>query len=198
MTSFYIGIDPDLHHAGIVLLGPGIASAWVAKIASDFKGEQANVAMANAMTRVLRGIAKEWGAVPVIVESQRIRPGSNVNPQDIVMLAQAAGVAVGVASAVGLGPTFLVQPQDWKGTMPKEQCTDMLCRHFFPEASQGAKHIIAGAHASHVLDAAGLAAWGWLRDLLPRAEGSTSTGGVVLNRQRLSRLPPLSLRLAGS
>lgn len=187
---YYIGIDPDLHHAGLVLLGPTVCYYAVARIPSKHKGERANVLMSEHVHEGLKDLLARAPLVPqVIVESQAIRPGSNVNPQDIVMLAQAAGIAAGIAaSLVGCENVTLVQPHEWKGSAKKEHCTDMLRQHF----SAGG----LGVHESHILDAAGLAAWGWIRDQLPRApdrDPDAPISGVCLNQQRLSSLPRLRL-----
>jgi len=199
--SYYLGIDPDLHHAGIALLNSksGEGRLWVAKAPSKLKGEEANVAMAQSLRHIV--LVLGWvdsvdsvDSVEIVIESQKIRPGTSVNPQDIVMLAQAAGVAVGVLS--GLSDNIsLVQPQDWKGSIPKEAHHAVIREHYRIEKGQ------LGPHESHLLDAVGLAAWGWLRDSLPRSPDRNPQSrllGSVLSKQRLARLPRLSLELVAT
>lgn len=193
--TFYLGIDPDLHHTGVAVLGPEEGIVCTALVHGRAKGEQANILMAESIARVINDdYARHdcYMRYVAVVESQRIRPGSKVNPQDIVMLAQAAGAAVG--ACVRFIPTAdisLVEPQDWKGSIPKEAHHAVIRDHFGLTEGQ------FGKHESHLLDAIGLAAWGQLRDLLPRAAdrpSQISLSGSVLSRQRLSRLPRLKIR----
>lgn len=192
----YLGIDPDLHHAGLCYLDSVKKEALftVVRTPSSYRGEEANVELAQQLRQELLG----WPPplmLPqtVVVESQRIRPGSRVNPQDIVMLAQAAGVAAGVArSTEYVEEIVLVQPQDWKGTVKKEVFSAHLEAFFKPSciADHPAK--------SHMLDALGLACWGWLRDRLPRSpsrDPSAPIRGTTVTTQLLSGLQPLSCSL---
>jgi len=188
----YIGIDPDLHHTGICAINGNRFNFAVAKVLAKFNGEEANARMGKSIWDMLHATLKAHRPeeITCIIESQMVYPGSKVPPNDIVMLAQAAGVAAGVLNTY-TDNISLIKPTDWKGTQKKEACTQMILDHFkIPVGS-------LGKHESHIVDALGLACWGILRDQLPRApdrDPDSRILGSALTKQRLARLPLLTIQ----
>jgi hypothetical protein len=195
----YIGIDPDLHHAGIAILDSMKKKPLylgVARVPRALKGEEANVQMAQSLSRVLYAamfFPREGVDCKAVVESQRIYPGSAANQNSLLMLAQAAGIAVGIlALGAPLIEIDLVAPADWKGQIPKEVHQETLMRHLdwrspFPFKNTDVKD----GERSHVLDAFGLALYGIIRDRLPRDPSSIGLGcrqGKIVSHSQIERL----------
>jgi Holliday junction resolvasome RuvABC endonuclease subunit len=159
-----LGIDPDLHHAGLAIVDdsgvatrgqrPTVVWAGVALAPRKLKGYAA-------------GLALEWPQLcdhfdEIVVEGQRIYPHSNANPEDIMRLAFAAGVAANQFRVAHEGatpyPTMIVEPAQWKGSIPKTVAHARILSRVIIW-SEAAK-VVAGPHASHVTDAIGIALWG--------------------------------------
>jgi len=154
-----LAIDPDLHHAGIAIVHydpilrnrPTVYWTGVALAPRKLKSYEAASAL-------------EWPTPPgvepydvLVVEGQRIYPHSPADPEDIMHLAFAAGLALGHyrGSAV---ETAVPHPQQWKGSIPKPVAHARILSRciIHPEAAV----LVAGPHKSHVIDAIGLALWG--------------------------------------
>ena len=82
-------------------------------------------------TNVQRGLA--WvssGNTVAFVEDQKVREsgkGKTKNPQNLIPLAQAAGVAFGTLNACTYGVAY-VQAHEWKGSMSKPVSHRQICR----------------------------------------------------------------------
>ncbi len=65
------------------------------------------------------------------IESQRWRPRSKVDPQDLIHLAQVAGMCLGMVLAFRPDVRILLpEPSDWKSSVPKDIFTARLRKRF--------------------------------------------------------------------
>lgn len=176
-----LGIDPDCHNTALAMYSPGgeVTFLGVAKVDAAYKGQLAAPEMFGAVSEVVKPL---WlTPQPLIVmEGQRIRRGGSAtkNPQSIVELAAAAGVALGAVKALWpYAPVLWVEPQVWKGSVPKQvHQLRILSRLGWPGEKAGSqakgyarpkkgsepevgKHISRGQW-KHVMDAIGMALWG--------------------------------------
>jgi hypothetical protein len=154
-----LGFDPDLHHAGYALIG-GEKRVYESGVVLGSKStENAAVAcMIDALAKCVHRLT--WPVGMIVVESQRCYPGKHRHerPDDLIRLGQVAGAFAALAAArwpdAGL---WIVDPQTWKGTIPKpvmhQRIRDQL-------GLVGDGQLVGGANESHVLDAAGLALFG--------------------------------------
>lgn len=154
-----LGIDPDLHHAGVavVKMDGSVASDGVI-LTSDKLTENDAVA-----SQIVEGIRYFNGLnVPmvrrIVVESQRNYPGKrrHENPDDLIRLGQVAGALAAIAKMHWPhAEVWSVDPHAWKGSIKKEimhaRIAEKIARHD--------QHVL-GPHSSHVLDAIGLAHFG--------------------------------------
>jgi len=185
-----LGIDPDLHHAGIAFVdttaGPilGIARSTASAkpviravrcpLATG-RGYEAVVKMALAMQVALEELFQDWGEPDVaVVEGQESYLGSRVRPQDLIHLATASGIAVGLVRAYYGRPRIEVpQPKNWKGSVPKAIHQKRILKAVGIPFEQGSVpprilrlpanvgfEGIAKSNLSHVIDAIGLTLWG--------------------------------------
>lgn len=154
-----LGVDPDLHSAGLSLVShepgkvPVVLWTGVALAPRSLKSYAAATALA-------------WPSLPsfgntsdiLVVEGQRIYPHSQVRPEDLMHLAFAAGMAVGIYGPLAR-EVVVPLPQEWKGSVPKAVAhARILTRFNTPNPEVAA--MIQGPHKSHVIDAIGLAIWG--------------------------------------
>lgn len=171
-----IGIDPDLHNTGIAVVEDGkVILARVISIAENLKGADAVIEMAQVVQRECHYLELEFEVLDaVVVEGQEIYRGVTGNPMDMLRIAQVAGAAV---SAWEASVTFLPQPKEWKGSVPKHihqkrtaakagwTRTKMMGGKSPYVVPQGIGNV-AGARDlrdsdwKHVMDAVGLAYWG--------------------------------------
>jgi len=172
-----LGIDPDLHHAGVALVRDGkkVIAVRCPTVSSNLRGAEAAVAMAQAMELVLTELFQAYGAPDVVaVEGQESYLGSKVKPQDLLNLALAAGVAVGIVRACWSAPRIEVpRPVTWKGSVPKDIHQKRILRSVGIPFATGEKPTrilrlpetdgfagIKPKNMIHVIDAIGLAVWG--------------------------------------
>jgi Holliday junction resolvasome RuvABC endonuclease subunit len=172
-----LGIDPDLHHAGVALVDNGktIVAVRCPCVSANFRGSESVVQMSGAMFLVLEELFQSYGQPDVcVVESQESYLGSNVRPQDLIHLGQAAGAAVGIVRACwGKTRIEVPKPKVWKGTIPKDMHQKRILRSVGIPFEIGTKPTkilrlpeidgFAGIKKSnliHVVDAIGLACWG--------------------------------------
>lgn len=155
-----LGIDPDLHHAGLAIVErhnlslPSVVWAGVALAPRKLRGYEA-------------GLALVWPEMcdyfdEIVVEGQRIYPHSKADPEDIMRLAFAAGVAANQFRVAHEGatpyPTMIVEPAQWKGSLPKDVAHARILSRCILDAN--AVEAVSGPHKSHVIDAIGIALWG--------------------------------------
>lgn len=172
-----LGIDPDLHHAGVALVDDGkkLVAVRCPIVSTNFKGAEAVVEMARSMELVLTDLFQTYGEPnTVIVEGQDSYLGSKVKPLDLLHLALAAGVAIGIVRACWSRPRIeCPKPVTWKGSVPKHIHQKRILRSVgiayvpqetptrilkLPEVDGMAQ--INKRHLIHVIDAMGLAVWG--------------------------------------
>lgn len=172
-----LGIDPDLHHAGVALVDDGkkLVAVRCPVVSSNFRGAEAAVEMARSMELVLTDLFQTYGKPDTaIIEGQDSYLGSKVKPLDLLHLALSAGVAIGIVRACWSGPRIeCPKPVTWKGTVPKHIHQKRILRSLgiayvpgetptrilkLPEVDGMAE--IKKSHLIHVIDAMGLAVWG--------------------------------------
>lgn len=136
IKKLYIGIDPDLRLLNAALVTDQKQALAVFKRTN--KGLSGDKAVAQALTPAVC-LANDIAAcieqikehldpnckIVTIVESQNMeharamrKKGKKINYQDLLQLGQVAGIMMGVLSSL-TDKTVLVQPIDWKGSVPK-------------------------------------------------------------------------------
>lgn len=168
-VRYSLGIDPDLHATGLVVLSsdpggkPGILMACTLRVSKTLKGCAAARMMASEIAHFFRGrFATQILLTVAVVEGQRLYPGakSHQRPEDILHLGQVAGAAL--ASIWGFGPpaceVHFPTPNRWKGSVPKDIHQARTMSKI--DDPQGLLAGIPKTHLTHVIDAAGLALWG--------------------------------------
>lgn len=180
-----IGIDPDSTKVGLCGWvrhpdGSGRDQpAWVAStdVSSSLRGVM-------GVNEIFEQCCQAMGHMPhgtplIVVEAMRLRRDSDSatkNPQSIVDLSFLGGIAVAAALRVhGAGLVLPVEPQQWKGTIPKEvhhsRILDQLnwgkkilsdhARPLNPDLLDVKQFsTLKAAHWKHVMDAIGLAKYG--------------------------------------
>jgi hypothetical protein len=162
-----LGVDPDLHHAGVALVSadginrPKVLWVGVALAPRKLK----SYAAASAL---------DWPMPPqthdlLVVEGQKNYPHSPVRPDDLMHLAFAAGVARGHYRTPLLAAKIPL-PQEWKGTVPKDIAHARILSRvvIMPQVVE----FLEGPHKSHVIDAIGLALFGLGVDSVMKATGA--------------------------
>lgn len=178
-----LGIDPDLHRLALAWVQDGrLIDAHVLRVPAKVKGENAVVATSQQLSLLsLTGGNAGRLLYPkrIAVESQRLtaRPGRrHARPDDVVRLAQVAGVALQWAQVRWPGvEVHLVQPASWKGQVEKGASQARILRSlglgFEIRGSRTARYAVpenpprelsrrlTATDWKHAVDAAGLAAW---------------------------------------
>lgn len=171
-----LGIDPDLHHAGVALVRDGskLVAVRCPRIASHFRGGDAVVKMAGALNLALTELLSDYGEPDICaVESQQSYLGSHVRPQDLINLGQMAGGSVYMLRALLLQTRIeLPKPAAWKGTIPKDIHQKRILRCVGIPFESGSKptriltlpdvdglRAVKPTYLEHVIDAIGLACW---------------------------------------
>lgn len=203
--TVYIGIDPDTHHAGVAVVADWQREPIFLGVAAidqkKYKGEEATSRIGYALKEIAlkievsNGVRFTLDTKVLIVESQQQLVYGHARKKDILMLAQSAGVAVGVFQSLisGIQSTTIVQPYEWKGQIDKElHHSNTIIPHLRWRTNHGMEEWgIKKSHEQHVLDALGLALWGMVRAQLPRDPNRAEEAplrGLVLTRERLLRL----------
>ena len=172
-----LGVDPDLHHAGLALVDDGktVIAVRCSQVSSDLRGTTSCVEMARAMQEDLFELFAAYGRPDVaIVEGQEMYLGSRVRPQDLLHLALAAGMAAGIVRAAWADTRIEVpKPKTWKGDIPKHIHQKRVLRSVGIQFEGGSNPVrilrlpetdgfagIKKPHLIHVIDAIGLAVWG--------------------------------------
>lgn len=172
-----LGVDPDLHHAGIALVDDGckVIAVRCPLVSGDLRGAGACVEMARAMQADLFELFAAYGRPDVaIVEGQEMYLGSRVRPQDLLHLALSAGIAAGIVRAAWDDTRIEIpKPKTWKGDIPKHVHQKRVLRSVgipFVAGSNPVKMVavpkiegfagIRPSRLTHVIDAIGLAVWG--------------------------------------
>ncbi|KKM06417.1 hypothetical protein LCGC14_1744230 [marine sediment metagenome] len=155
-----VGIDPDLNHTGLCVIGEGevLDAVLVKPIDLDPRFGDLRYRMARALALELEDIFANFGPDLVVIEWQAIRP-SDPRPNDILELCSVAGVALGLCARKGI----LVErplPVAWKGSVPKKIHQPKILTAAGLSVDSVPFEGIPRGKLNHVIDALGLAIWG--------------------------------------
>lgn len=175
-----LAVDPDTTTVGWAITRDRIIiRAGLVSVPAKGKAAQRKQAVMLAfqaeMERLRTSEIPEFQAVDrIVVEGQTHRPGSPVRAQDLIHLAQVAGFCAGALRSLYPSAELLIPtPQEWKGSIAKAIFTKRILNDFEIDATdaglvyRGSMIRVPGTQglrktkATHVLDALGLARWGW-------------------------------------
>ena len=180
-----LGLDPDTTHVGFGILASNVGEALfdlhhpvlagLIDVCDDKAAVEDRIqSLALIVPQVFASLATKFQPNIIVIESQRYRTHSKVDAQDLIMLAQAAGICMAAARCVWpRAGMFTPEPADWKGSIPKEVFTRRLISRM--KLGQGptirrrcaityngaeiSERLPASKH-THAIDALGLARWG--------------------------------------
>lgn len=174
-----LGIDPDTHTVGFAYGDKNkIYGVHCSNLPRRAVRDQAIIQLCdhahNIVDEVIHGLAIDDDIDAIAIEGQQIYLRSGVNPQNIIYLAQAAGViAAAVRERFKEVPLIMPLPQKWKGTAPKKTKQKKVLDHYgweyvdnrntiFPVS--GTEELIQLAeiqsgHWTHIIDAIGIVLW---------------------------------------
>lgn len=179
---YYVGIDPDLQRPALAIV-QGQDVVYVACMRTGKSRRQQAVSdVAKLSYSWMKGIDLDSihprCPARIVVEAQQIYAGKTKNPQDICLLAAAAGASL--ASSLQVWPNAepeFVLPRDWKKGVPKrihqarvlsrlgivpspqgDKSTGYCVPVWHGEAPRGAKEL-KKTDWKHVVDAIGLACY---------------------------------------
>ena len=162
-----IGIDPDTKATGMAVVSIGavpkvlyVATAVVkASLSVQERLRHMNAMVSTELGCFPYGIAAERLAV----EGQRVYTRGKVRPQDLIHLAQVAGMAAAHAQqAYPLAALWIPEPVQWKGSVEKGAMQRrILGRLGLTEKLEGVEGAggMTKTQRGHVIDAIGLALW---------------------------------------
>jgi Holliday junction resolvasome RuvABC endonuclease subunit len=160
-----LGIDPDLHHAGVAVVKQD-GSVIVDGVVLTSDKLTANDAVASQIDQGVRWMRSIYDDAPrigrIVVESQRNYPGKHrhENPDDLIRLGQVAGaLATAALQTWHQAEVWIVDPHAWKGSIRKEIMHQRIAARILEHG-----FTVLGPHRSHVLDAIGLALFGMNSD----------------------------------
>lgn len=173
----YIGIDPDLHNLGLAIVDDEgeVSHVEVIRVPGSYKGESAVQKMIQELASrfpVLGQSFPDRDYVHAIIEGQQIYSGSGLaRPDSMLLLAQVAGAAAAALSPF-CAQIELPRPRKWKGSIPKPIHQARVLGRLGWTYKKGQGYTIPTnppAHLTklkpeewkHVVDAIGLARWGW-------------------------------------
>jgi len=157
-----LGIDPDLHALGWAVVEDGkLVDAGEVKTPRDFKG-------AGAVVDMAAGVAVQFhprsGSYDLgVVEGQQLYTSKLQAGRSLIYLAQVAGAAMGILTG-RCGDVSMPTPQEWKGNMQKTTKHKQILRKLkvdFKSRAKSVEPLWEYPRTSHVIDAAGLALWGY-------------------------------------
>lgn len=175
-----LAVDPDTTTIGWALTRDRVpVRAGLVEVPARTKVAQRKLDVMRAFERELSRLRTsdipEFTSVDrIVVEGQRHRVGSKVRPQDLINLAQVAGFCAGVLQSLYPSAELVIpEPADWKGTVKKEAFTKrILADYDLVVTAEGLCYSkstcrvpgtqgLRKAKATHVIDALGMARWGW-------------------------------------
>lgn len=188
MSKYHIGIDPDLQTPALAVVSEDARVLLVACMkTSKSKQQQAVVEIASEGMLWIDSVAEELAfaglshqdAATITVEAQEVYRGKTANPQDLLVLAAAAGVSL--AQAALRWPNAKLDfplPKTWKKGVPKrihqgrilsrlgieyesrgEKGTGYCVPSWKENSPLGSDRVTDSAW-KHIVDAIGLAAYG--------------------------------------
>lgn len=178
--TLILGIDPDTKNTGLAMVEfddvvrstcgqadrlMSISTPvvkWVATArAKGAKVQDRLQPMAEAIAWAMKSIYCQ-GIAACVIEWQRLRPHGEKNPNSIVDLNGIAGMAAGVWSCNSGAPLFTPIPVQWKGTVPKPIHQKRIMSKVEISPASGFASLNKTARG-HIIDAIGLALWGYER-----------------------------------
>lgn len=171
----FLGIDPDTKTTGIAV----VKATPMSRMHTEFEVLSVDVAeargrlvqdrlieMADAINLGVDGLFRIFDVNRCIVEWQKLRPNREKNPNAILDLTGVAGMAVS-ACREGCVGVYTPIPSEWKGTVDKQVHQKRILKAVTFNTECGFKDL-KRAHLSHVVDAIGLAMWGFEKFKLTR------------------------------
>lgn len=179
-----LGIDPDTKTVGIGVVSSEGESSWASYAhLLAVKNRKAPVRkrileLIHSTPETLKRLRMEVTELScldaIVVEGQRHRPHTAARAQDLIHLAQVAGILIGTCRE--LWPSaqiFFPEPAEWKGTIKKAVFTKRVLENLNLTHSTSTGLCFVGgnlrvpgttkitkADSSHVIDGLGLANWG--------------------------------------
>jgi hypothetical protein len=175
-----LGIDPDTKATGIAvvhvrtLTGPPcfkVLYVATAAVKASLPVQERIRHMSDNIDLELQNLPCYIGLVDpledlvtrIAVEGQRVYPSGKVRPQDLIHLAQVAGMAAAHAQqAFPMASLWIPEPVVWKGSVEKKAHQRRILRSVGLteklEGVEGAKGMTK-TQRGHVVDAIGLALW---------------------------------------
>lgn len=172
---FTVGVDPDLHTPALALLEDGRCRNLVmGRVDRSVTGAKAVAEVAAQMPRLVEDLLIGFspdgpGDYLGIVEGQQFYGSKNRSrPEDLINLAQTAGVAAGVLAEWKI-PVIIPLPREWKGSIPKKVKQKRILNKLGWSSHEGRVVVpaacpldvnFAPSKWTHAIDAIGLAQWG--------------------------------------
>lgn len=176
MIGYYLGVDPDTKNTAIALLyasalchqgmyGPTVLWTDVAAVPPDRGVESRIHLLTERLDHIIGNLGYNMVETPpkpthAIVEGQEKYPRDNVRPNDLIYLAQVAGIATAFIQAHhGINP-YIVRARKWKGSVPK----DVHQKRIMSKVTIGQECDYLDCNKTqqgHVIDAIGLAYYGF-------------------------------------
>jgi Holliday junction resolvasome RuvABC endonuclease subunit len=171
----FLGIDPDTKHTGLAV----VKATPLSRMHTEFEVLKVGVAeakgrlvqdrlveMAMEIDLFVDGIFRMFDVNSCVVEWQKLRPNKEKNPNAILDLTGVAGMAVAACWQEG-GKVHTPIPSEWKGTVDKQIHQKRILKAITLNTECGFKQL-KRTHLSHVVDAIGLAMWGFEKFKLTR------------------------------
>ena len=168
-----LGIDPDTKATGIAVVQtlpagslrptPRVLYVATAPVKAPLSVQERVRLMGNVVWAELHSIPFNRGIDRIAVEGQRVYSKGKVRPQDLIHLAQVAGMAAAHAQ-MGLpeASLWIPEPVQWKGSVEKGAMQRrILGRVGLTEKLEGVEGAegMTKTQRGHVIDAIGLAMW---------------------------------------
>ncbi len=172
---FILGVDPDTKNTAFALLyasalcrkgmyKPTIVWTDVASVDAKRSVETRIQLMLTRLDDTIGNLCYDLPDGPpklslAIVESQEKYPRDKVRPNDLIHLAQVAGMAAAFIAAHHEIRPYIVLPRTWKGQVPKKIHQQRVLSNLI--IGQTCDYMdLNKTQQGHVIDAMGLAVWG--------------------------------------
>jgi len=157
-----IGIDPDYHNTGVVTIENGrITEVRELTVPASVKGEYAVHDMIGEL--VWLDTLTEFPRL-VVIEGQEVYANKTEAKNAVVGLAHISGAAAAMSTHVG-SDWLMPLPKEWKRNLDKKASQKNIMRRLGFGYDELANHLRPlwpwDIKTSHVIDAAGLALWGY-------------------------------------